>query len=459
MSAPSAASTAPPVPPARNDSLMRPGAGPLVNLLESKPNDAAQADTHALPRFDDSQVPPEAGAMSEQPEASAVRQMRAELEMHRHNAKAGVAFVSQSGNEQQQSVRRAPHSRAARHQKSRATVDRRRRHAQRRIESQSPSSSSSYTSDSRTLSGSSHTRTANADTVLSKAVHESIRDDERAGALADARRYAKPEAGETTPASSTAAPTSKLDSAKSFVKSNLTLIVTCIVLLALVGVTVYLMFKSNSDSAERDNERERASVLAADEERLHERDAVLQDLQRENEKLKTAFEKTSDTVRQYEQHLNQYQAQNSAQMEALEALEAQNTAYERAVDEWQRFYARLEPQYVEDNAAALVEEQQQPENENASPVASEQTIAVKEERANTPAAAQSDTEQQYYNGDDDDDNDLVQQDEQDQQEEQQTKRDDVGGSSPTKLLPPLENREQVPFGTLADAQKQTLQTE
>ena len=230
-------------------------------------------------------------------------------------------------------------------------------------------------------------------------------------------------------------------------------------LLALVGVTVYLMFKSNSDSAERDNERERASVLAADEERLHERDAVLQDLQRENEQLKTAFEKTSDTVRQYEQHLNQYQAQNSAQMEALEALEAQNTAYERAVDEWQRFYAQLEPQYVEDNAAALVEEQQQPKNENASQAASEQTIAVKEERANTPAAAQSDTEQQYYNGDDDDNNDLAQQDQQDQQEEEQNKRDDVGGSSPTKLLPPLENREQVPFGTLADAQKQTLQTE
>lgn len=451
--------------------------GPLVNLLDSEehrkhqqhqqhqqqqqqqPSQAELAvgdsERPTLHHFDDSQVPPEAGVVSEQPEVSNVRQMRAELEMHRRNAKAQVGFVSQSGEQHigggQSRSQRRHHSRRrdARHE--------RRWRDDANVRSASTSSPSHSSHSSRTRSGSSHTRTTRNDTLLSNAVQQSIRDDEQAGVVSDARKFstgAKP---------MNSAAVDKLDSAKSFLKGNLTLIVTCIVLLALVGVTVYLMFKSNTDSAERDAERERERALAAEEERMRERDAVLQELQKENEQLKSAYETTAAAISQYEQHLQQYHTQTNAQMQALEALETQNNEYERALAEWQNLYAQIESEKVHENnnnGSAVGAEQESGEHADA---VYEQTVQVKEERSRTPDV-QIGGKQDYS------DNNINTQEETEEhlevlQQYESASALPVQGEqqhsseSPTKLLPPLENREQVPFGTLADAASAGSNTE
>jgi len=349
----------------------------------------------AVLRPDDSEVPPEPGAISEQPELSHVHRMQAEMEMHKAAARRGVAFASQSErlSESARNESRAPtQTSSGRRQQQSANSHRRRRdrvplqsfgsHSASLSErerstanddgSATPSASDDYYDEdteeedgrdttplrdssahrhrkqSRSVSfGASTMRAARSPPKAQQSPLTSARN-----GLAETQQQQEQQTvqhrqkeapnGKKADKPATVAPKSFWGKVKQFFSRNVMLIVAMVVMLVLVGVGVFMLFRGNREKDKREREQVASQALLDEEQVQHERDYALEELREQNARLQSEQTRFAEMMQAYEQQNEQFRMQNEAQMEAMEQLVDQNEQYAAALTQWQEYASEQE---------------------------------------------------------------------------------------------------------------------
>lgn len=479
---------------------------------------AAAATPRLVLRPDDSQVAPEPGAISEQPELSHVRRMKDEMDMYRHNAKSGVAFASQSERYSGSQGQRARHETRRRQKLSgrRASKHgRQQQHSSHTGNASSTHSSSYYDSDeSATTSNTTDKRYKKSsrsgrvhgsksrsphgsdNEILKRQVDKAIRSDNENGISTDAQQYgslngdvqqqtnggnqALKNVGATggalsgstgstgavaAAADAGGAKSSKIDSFKRFFSQNIMLIVASIVMLILVGIGVYLLFKGNRETVKRAQERVQQSALLEEEQAMPGRDVVLQELQQKNEALAAANAQSAQLFQAYEAQMEQFRAQNELQMQAIEKINSEKAMYEQAVAEWEQYGQLLQQQQQQQHQQQ--QQQQQRAEERADKRFGEpaEQTAVEQEAEPTPNVVAepvilSDvlaTTQAQWLSDADGDDSRLQQQYSAAQTPPPSELTAKVTTTPQNLQPPIENRRQPPLMLLPEVETDRVQ--
>lgn len=386
---------------------------PTIQQEQQQQQKQTQRQRRALLRPDDSEVPPEPGAISEQPELSHLHRMHAEMEMHKAAARRGVAFASQSERmsesdqppkqqQQQQQHRRSTQQRhrSQGRRSSRSHSSRNKEQQQRSIGKESSShsqrSGSGTLSDSdeyydedtergsqsaaAPLSGSSGRRLMSNDrrkpscSVSFNSPHQSDRPPigTTTAPASESAATALPSDGSAAGSVKTAGAAAKkaaaksgsfVDKLKQFFSRNVMLIVALVVMLVLVGVGVYMLLRGNREKDKRTREQVASQALLEEEQVQQERDYALEELRQQNAQLQAEQARFANVMQAYEQQNEQFRLQNEAQMEAMEQLVDQNEQYAAAVSQWQQYAAEQERL-----AALQQQQQQQQEQQQQQPV-------------------------------------------------------------------------------------------
>ena len=377
---------------------------------QQQQNKQTQRQRRALLRPDDSEVPPEPGAISEQPELSHVHRMQAEMEMHKAAARRGVAFASQSermsesdqpSKQQQQQQQQRQHRRSTqqRHksQRRRSSRNKEQQHHQQQRSIDKASSSYSQRSDSGTLSdsddyydedterGSQSAAAPMSGSASRRPMSDDRRKPSRSVSFNSPNQSGRPSIGTVTAPANEAAATAfpsndsaagsvktatatakkaaaksgtVVDKLKQFFSRNVMLIVALVVMLVLVGVGVYMLLRGNREKDKRTREQVASQALLEEEQVQQERDYALEELRQQNAQLQAEQARFANVMQAYEQQNEQFRLQNEAQMEAMEQLVDQNEQYAAAVSQWQHYAAEQE------RLAALQQQQQQQQQES-----------------------------------------------------------------------------------------------
>lgn len=282
---------------------------------------------------DDSTIPPEAAVLSDQPNlllhSTVVGQ--AEMEMFRKNAKEGMANTSES-----HPVTTAAAKKDKRRDKKEETQ-------KKRKEKLSSSSSSSVSLSYSGASSSNYSSSASRSGSTTTTKRTDSKADISAQMEAAAERKRKhhkgtKEAGEEEPKKG-----GKWQSIKQFFTKSFMVIIALVIILALTGLGIYLLFKSGKESNKLTQQIAQDAKLQQEETALQAQNETLRELQKQNIALQTV-------QAEYEAQLEKFHRQNEFQMQAIEKINAERVQYEQQLAEWQRYYASVQQQQQQGEA-------------------------------------------------------------------------------------------------------------